>query len=72
MNTRAIKTISAMDARRHFGDLMNRVSINGDEYIIKRAGKPLVRMSPIADPFENPFSTFNEWNDESNNAYDDL
>ena len=62
-----------MDARRSFGDLMNRVAIGGEEYIIKRAGKPLVRMSHIAtDPFENPFSAFSEWNDESNNAYDEL
>ena len=62
-----------MDARRQFGDLMNRVSIGKEEYVIQRAGKPLVRISPIIeDPFDNPFSAFNEWGDESNNAYDNL
>ena len=36
------KKVSAMKARRNLGLLMNEVSIRGDDYIIERAGKPLV------------------------------
>lgn len=74
-----------MEARRRFGEIMNRVALRGERYIIERAGKPLVSVSPIAaekgsgsrevnwnDPFENPFATFTEWNDPSNDVYDNL
>ena len=72
MNKEA-KIISAMEARRQFGDLMNRVSIGKEEYVIQRAGKPLVRMSPVPqDPFDSSFNTFDEWVDKSNKAYDEL
>ncbi len=80
-----VKVISAMEARRRFGEIMNRVVLRGERYIIKRAGKPLVSIGPIAakigskkrninwsDPFENPFATFTEWNDPSNDIYDSL
>ena len=80
------KVISAMEARRRFGEIMNRVALRGDRYIIERAGKPLVSVTPIVakinpvgkrkinwnDPFENPFATFTEWNDPSDDIYDDL
>ena len=72
------KVISAMEARRNFGSLMNKVSLMGDIYVIKRAGKPLVKVSPINDPinkndpFGNPFITFSEWEDESNDIYNEL
>ncbi|HEY4516655.1 MAG TPA: type II toxin-antitoxin system prevent-host-death family antitoxin [Candidatus Paceibacterota bacterium] len=82
------KVISAMEARKRFGEIMNRVALRGDRYIIERAGKPLVSVEPIAaktaskrskdqkinlnDPFENPFATFTEWNDPSNDIYDNL
>jgi prevent-host-death family protein len=36
------KKISAMKARQNLGQIMNEVAIRGDEYIIERAGKPLV------------------------------
>jgi len=75
-----------MEARRRFGEIMNRVALRGDRYIIKRAGKALVSVGPIIakinpaekrkvnwnDPFENPFATFTEWNDPSNDIYDNL
>ena len=80
------KVISAMEARKRFGELMNRVSLRGERYIVERAGKPLMMMLPVtsltkkvaakkvnmADPFENPFATFTEWNDPSNDIYDTL
>ena len=82
-----VKVISAMEARRRFGEIMNRVALRGERYIIKRAGKALVRVSPVGpgikissrrekinwnDPFENPLATFTEWNDPSNDVYDNL
>ena len=74
--------ISAMEARRRFGEIMNRVALRGERYIVKRAGKSLVTISRAEDdagrlinsndPFENPFATFTEWNDPSNDVYDNL
>ncbi len=37
-----LKKISAMKARQNLGQIMNEVSLRGDDYIIERAGKPLV------------------------------
>ena len=37
-----LKKLSAMKARQNFGQVMNEVSLKGDDYIIERAGKPLV------------------------------
>lgn len=42
-----LKTISAIKARQNLGQLMNEVSLKEDEYIIERAGKPLVAIIPI-------------------------
>ena len=37
-----LKKISAMKARQNLGQIMNEVALRGDDYIIERAGKPLV------------------------------
>ena len=37
-----LKKISAMKARQNLGQIMNEVAIRGDDYIIERAGKPIV------------------------------
>lgn len=37
-----LKKTSTMKARQNFGQVMNEVSLKGDDYIIERAGKPLV------------------------------
>ena len=78
------KVISAMEARKRFGEIMNRVALRGESYIIERSGKALVRVTPVApapkgkrkinmaDPFENPFATFTEWNDPADDIYNDL
>ena len=75
------RVISAMEARRRFGEIMNRVALRGERYIVKRAGKPLVNITPVVgddtslnwnDPFENPFATFAEWNDPADDIYNDL
>jgi prevent-host-death family protein len=42
-----LKTVSAIKARQNLGQVMNEVVLKSDEYIIERAGKPLVAMIPI-------------------------
>ena len=34
-------TITTMDVRKHVGDILNRVALRGDEYLVERKGKPL-------------------------------
>jgi prevent-host-death family protein len=41
------KKISALKARQNLGQVMNEVALRGDEYIIERAGKPMVAMIPM-------------------------
>ena len=41
------KKISAVKARQNLGQIMNEVAIRGDDYIIERAGKPLVAIIPL-------------------------
>ncbi len=42
-----LKKISAIKARHNLGQVMNEVSLKEDEYIVERAGKPLVAIIPI-------------------------
>ncbi len=42
-----LKKLPAMKARQNFGQIMNEVSLKGDDYIIERAGKPLVAIISI-------------------------
>jgi antitoxin (DNA-binding transcriptional repressor) of toxin-antitoxin stability system len=37
-------TVSALEARRNFGMLLNRVFLNNEEIIIERAGKRIARL----------------------------
>ena len=41
------KTISAMKARRNFGQLLEEVFYKGDQFIVERAGKPMAVVVPI-------------------------
>ena len=41
------KTVSAIKARQNLGQVMNEVALKLDEYIVERAGKPLVAIIPI-------------------------
>jgi prevent-host-death family protein len=36
-----------MDVRKHVGDILNRVALRGDEYLVERKGKPLAVLMPI-------------------------
>lgn len=40
-------TVSTMDVRKHVGDILNRVALRGDEYLVERKGKPLAIMMPV-------------------------
>lgn len=42
-----LKTVSAIKVRQNLGQVMNEVSITSDEYIVERAGKPLVAIISI-------------------------
>ena len=65
-----------MEARKRFGEILNRVSLRGEVFTVARAGKPLARIVPIipagAEVFDRPFATFIEWGETSNDAYDAL
>jgi prevent-host-death family protein len=42
------KKINAMEARRNFGQNLEQVYYNGDQFIIERAGKPMAALVPIS------------------------
>ncbi len=42
-----LKKISAIKVRQNLGHVMNEVALKDDEYIVERAGKPLVAIIPI-------------------------
>jgi prevent-host-death family protein len=37
-----VKKVTALKARQNLGQVMNEVALAGDDYIVERAGKPLV------------------------------
>jgi prevent-host-death family protein len=41
-------TVTTLDVRKHLGDILNRVAIRHDEYLIERKGKPLAAMIPVS------------------------
>jgi prevent-host-death family protein len=43
------RTISAMEARKHFGELLESVHYRGEAVTIERAGKPMVVMVSAGD-----------------------
>ena len=40
-------TVSTMEVQKSIGDILNRVSLRGDEYLVERKGKPLAVMMPV-------------------------
>ena len=42
-----LKKISAIKVRQNLGQVMNEVALKDDEYIVERAGKPIVAIIPI-------------------------
>ncbi len=41
-------TLTTLDVRKNLGDILNRVAIRHDEYVIERKGKPLAAMVPLS------------------------
>ncbi len=42
-----MEKISPMDVRSRIGDLLNRVALRHDEFLIQRKGKPLAALVPV-------------------------
>ena len=42
-----IETISTLEMRQRLGDILNRVSLRHDQFIVERKGKPLAAMVPV-------------------------
>lgn len=42
-----IETVSTLEIRQRLGDLLNRVALRHDEFVIERKGKPLAAMVPV-------------------------
>lgn len=62
-----LKKISAMKARQNLGQIMNEVSLKGDDYIIERAGKPLVAVVSM-----EKFQTLQKDKDEAISALEQI
>ncbi|MGH7571426.1 MAG: type II toxin-antitoxin system Phd/YefM family antitoxin [Gemmatimonadota bacterium] len=41
------KRVSTLEVRQRLGDMLNRVALRSDEYIIERRGKPLAALVPV-------------------------
>lgn len=42
-----MKTVSAMEVRRHFGEIVNEVRLKSESVIIERGGKPVAMLTPV-------------------------
>lgn len=44
-----LKRISAQEARKRFGELMDEVRLKGDRYIVERGNRPMVAVIPVEE-----------------------
>jgi prevent-host-death family protein len=42
-----METVSTLEIRQRLGDLLNRVALRHDHFVIERKGKPLAAMVPV-------------------------
>jgi antitoxin (DNA-binding transcriptional repressor) of toxin-antitoxin stability system len=42
-----MKTMSAMEVRKHFGAVMDEVRLKSETIVLERAGKPIAMIEPI-------------------------
>lgn len=42
-----VKKLTAMNARKSFGQVLEEVYYKGDQYVIERAGKPMAAVVPL-------------------------
>jgi prevent-host-death family protein len=57
------KKITAMEARRNFGQMLEEVYYKEDQFVIERAGKPMAALVPL--------SLLEEWQTKSSPAEPD-
>ena len=43
-----MRTVSALDVRRRFGEIVNQAAA-GERFVIERAGQPIAALVPLAD-----------------------
>lgn len=43
----SLKVVTAIEARKTFGAIMNAVSFGNDQYIVERKGVPMVAIIPV-------------------------
>ena len=48
------RSVSAVEARQKFGEMLNRVALRREEIIIERAGRKIARLSPIENEKSRP------------------
>jgi prevent-host-death family protein len=54
------QTISTMNMRKNLGDILNRVDLRHDQFVIERKGKPLAALIPIVlwEQIQNSAKTY--------------
>ena len=45
-----MKTVSAVEARKNFGHILNIVSLTHTDVLIERAGKKIARLTSVVNP----------------------
>jgi prevent-host-death family protein len=44
-----VSTVSATDAAKNFGELVDKVRESGVAYVVERKGRPIAEISPVAE-----------------------
>jgi prevent-host-death family protein len=44
-----VSTVSATDAAKNFGELVDKVREEGAAYVVERKGRPIAKVSPITE-----------------------
>ena len=44
----SVKTVTAMEARKNFGTILEEVHYKGERFVIARAGKPMAAVVPLS------------------------
>jgi prevent-host-death family protein len=52
-NANAVKTIEALEARVHFGSVMDEVEKKNTRFLVSKRGKPKIIMLSVTDYLEN-------------------